>query len=103
MSAAQSSFGWTRRVLTTVPFSIDISFDDVSMCSGCEVHSGFNSAWDAVSTDLLAKLKVLRAAYPTYSITFTGHSLGAAIATIGCATYVHASPTLNRLFDLFIC
>lgn len=69
--------------------SAEVLLEDISLCSGCEVHSGFHAAWDAVSTDVFAKLTTLRTAYPTYSVSFTGHSLGAAVATIGCASYVH--------------
>lgn len=55
------------------------------MCDGCKVHSGFHGAWDAMADDVMDALQTLVATYPTYSVTFTGHSLGAAIATFGCA------------------
>lgn len=55
------------------------------MCDGCKVHSGFHGAWDAMADTVLDTLQDVVASYSDYSVTFTGHSLGAAIATLGCA------------------
>lgn len=38
-----------------------------------------------MADDVMDAVQALITAYPSYSITFTGHSLGAAIATFGCA------------------
>lgn len=55
------------------------------MCDGCEVHSGFHGAWDAMSDTVMSTVQELVADNSGYSVTFTGHSLGAAVATLGCA------------------
>lgn len=59
--------------------------ESIDLCDGCKVHSGFHGAWDAMADDVVNAVQALITEYPTYSITFTGHSLGAAIATFGCA------------------
>lgn len=59
--------------------------ESIALCDGCEVHSGFHGAWDNMADTVIETTQSLVAAYPTYNVTFTGHSLGAAIATLGCA------------------
>lgn len=66
-------------------YSLDIVMESIGLCDGCEVHSGFHGAWDEMADTVMATVQSLVAEYPTYSVTFTGHSLGAAIATLGCA------------------
>ncbi|KAI8630180.1 extracellular lipase [Xylariaceae sp. FL1651] len=56
-----------------------------SLVSGCLVHSGFAKAWDEISGPALSALKAAAAANPSYKIVFTGHSLGAAVSSLGAA------------------
>lgn len=56
-----------------------------SLASGCKVHSGFAKAWSEISSPVLAAVKAAKAAYPAYKIVFTGHSLGAAVSSLGAA------------------
>lgn len=53
---------------------------------GC-VHSGFKSALDEVWNPLVARLQELAKERPTRTVWFTGHSLGAALATLAAARY----------------
>lgn len=53
--------------------------------SGCKVHSGFAKAWDEISAAVLSAVKAAKAANPAYKIVFTGHSLGAAVSSLGAA------------------
>ncbi|KAI1422196.1 lipase [Xylaria sp. FL1777] len=62
-----------------------IQNDCSSLASGCLVHSGFAKAWDEVSSAALAAVKAAKAANPGYKIVFTGHSLGAAVSSLGAA------------------
>lgn len=51
------------------------------------VHAGFQFALNAVWPDVRSKLQNYRAANPDAPIFFTGHSLGAALATIAVARF----------------
>ena len=52
------------------------------LCSGCEVHKGFYEAEKAVFPYILSQVKALKSKFPTYRVITTGHSLGAALATL---------------------
>ncbi|KAI0104862.1 extracellular lipase [Nemania sp. FL0031] len=62
-----------------------IQKDCSSLASGCKVHSGFAKAWDEISSAVLTAVKAAQAANPSYKIIFTGHSLGAAVSSLGAA------------------
>ena len=53
-----------------------------SGCSGCEVHEGFADMWTSFRTIVYDHVEAFRATYPTAPILVTGHSLGAAVATL---------------------
>ncbi|KAI0196497.1 lipase-like protein [Xylaria flabelliformis] len=65
----------------------DLTFlqEDCNLGSGCKVHSGFALAWDEISDAVLNAVKTAKAANPGYRIVFTGHSLGAAVSSLGAA------------------
>jgi putative lipase involved disintegration of autophagic bodies len=46
----------------------------------CYVHSGFYSATQSVSEDVVAEVARLKALYPSFKVKTTGHSLGGAMA-----------------------
>jgi triacylglycerol lipase len=54
---------------------------------GGSVHSGFKSALDEVWTPLVACLQQLAKERPNRTIWFTGHSLGAALATLAAVRF----------------
>ncbi|KAI0977503.1 lipase [Xylaria arbuscula] len=65
--------------------------DDCSnLVSGCLVHSGFAKAWDEISDAVLSAVNSAKSANPGYRIVFTGHSLGAAVSSLG-AVYARQS------------
>jgi len=49
-------------------------------CNGCKVHTGFNSASQRISPDLMARLETALTRLPMATVVVTGHSLGAALA-----------------------
>ncbi|KAI0397050.1 lipase [Xylariaceae sp. FL0594] len=58
---------------------------DCGFISGCKVHEGFAKAWEEISEAALAAVQTAKAANPSYKIVFTGHSLGAAVSSLGAA------------------
>jgi hypothetical protein len=51
-------------------------------CSGCNVHKGFYTAEQKSLAGILSEVKSLKEQFPSYSVMVTGHSLGAALATL---------------------
>ncbi|KAL1964353.1 hypothetical protein VTN77DRAFT_7038 [Rasamsonia byssochlamydoides] len=60
--------------------------DASAICSGCEAHDGFYSSWQSVASTLTSQISSALSAYPNYKLVFTGHSLGAALATLGAVS-----------------
>ncbi|RAH46203.1 lipase family protein [Aspergillus brunneoviolaceus CBS 621.78] len=64
--------------------NIDFGLTDASsICTGCEIHSGFWKAWETVASTIASKVEAAVTTYSDYDLVFTGHSLGAALAAIG--------------------
>lgn len=55
---------------------------DYPLCSGCSVHEGFYHAEQAVYSSIKSEIQALMSKYPSYDVVLTGHSLGAALATL---------------------
>lgn len=55
------------------------------ICTGCSAHSGFLDSWTGAKPLVQAAVDGARATYPLYKIVATGHSLGAAVATLAAA------------------
>ncbi|ETS80671.1 hypothetical protein PFICI_08200 [Pestalotiopsis fici W106-1] len=81
--------------------------------TGCLLHTGFYAAWLEVKDVITAAVSAAKTANPSYSIVFTGHSLGAAVATVGAAytrkdgysidIYTYGSPRVgNRAFVAYV-
>ncbi|KAI9357061.1 Alpha/Beta hydrolase protein [Zopfochytrium polystomum] len=49
--------------------------------SAVKVHSGFYNVWTAIKPSITPLVNNLKSRYPSYTVSFTGHSLGAAVAT----------------------
>ncbi|KAJ5318141.1 hypothetical protein N7508_002649 [Penicillium antarcticum] len=72
------------RTLSTWIANLDFGLTDASsLCSDCEVHSGFWKSWETVADDLTVKIKAALSTYSGYTLVLTGHSFGAAVATLG--------------------
>ncbi|KAK8066310.1 hypothetical protein PG997_013057 [Apiospora hydei] len=83
------------------------------LVGGCLLHAGFAGAYKEVAEPLRTALAAATKANPDYKIVFTGHSLGAAIATVAAAyeraaghaidLYTYGSPRVgNRAFVDFV-
>lgn len=54
---------------------------------GGKAHTGFLDAWREVKVELLSYLKSLQSDHPKITFWFTGHSLGAALATLAADSF----------------
>lgn len=69
---------------------LDLSMDDcddlpVADDSDCEIHSGFNDAWNNVKDWVYTFVANASSTYPNHTLIVTGHSLGGAVGTIAAA------------------
>ncbi|KAJ1402224.1 Alpha/Beta hydrolase protein, partial [Ochromonadaceae sp. CCMP2298] len=83
-NAAQSSIYVVFRGSTSIQDwmnNLDVVMTDYP-CSGCEVHKGFLKAQQSVLPFVTEKVTALLQKYPSYAVVVTGHSLGAAMATL---------------------
>lgn len=62
---------------------------------GCSVHKGFYQAEQNVIGDVLSQVGSLLNKYPSYDVLVTGHSLGAALATLTAFDIAYAYPDAN--------
>jgi hypothetical protein len=70
----------------------DFTFTKVSYESfSCQVHKGFYDGVQAVITDVISEVKRLQEIYPSYRVVTTGHSLGAALATLTAVDLVESN------------
>jgi triacylglycerol lipase len=74
------------RTIDTWIANLDFGKDSVDeLCSGCEVHGGFWRSWQVVADSITSGIESALVTYPGYTVVFTGHSFGAALATLGAA------------------
>ncbi|KAI9368116.1 Alpha/Beta hydrolase protein [Aspergillus egyptiacus] len=72
------------RALDTWIANLNFGKDSVDdLCSGCEVHGGFWQSWQVVADSVASGVESALQTYPDYTIVFTGHSFGGAVATLG--------------------
>lgn len=55
---------------------------EYSYCDDCYVHDGFKQSWDEISSYAMSYVEAAFVTYPDYTLVVTGHSLGAAVATL---------------------
>ncbi|KAJ5831757.1 hypothetical protein N7474_000068 [Penicillium riverlandense] len=71
------------RTLSTWIANLNFDLSNSTLCSGCEVHTGFWKSWDTVSAKLKSEIDSAMKKYPGYTLVLTGHSFGAALAVLG--------------------
>ncbi|KAK2006654.1 lipase [Colletotrichum eremochloae] len=80
---------------------------DSDLCSGCKVHNGFQDTWAGIEQTVTVVVPGLRSVHPDYNVVTTGHSLGAALATLSSAhlrqrmgipidSYLYGSPRVGN-------
>ncbi|KAK7915325.1 Lipase [Apiospora marii] len=65
--------------------NIKAGLKDSDLCRGCKVHDGFQDTWNDISQTVMSVVTGLHSVHPEYRIATTGHSLGAALATLSAA------------------
>ncbi|KAI1016627.1 hypothetical protein LB504_006988 [Fusarium proliferatum] len=86
--------------------NLDFGQEDCSLVSGCGVHSGFQRAWNEISSQATAAVASARKANPSFKVISTGHSLGGAVAVLAAANlrvggtpvdiYTYGSPRVGN-------
>lgn len=94
------SFRGSRTVDTWIA-NLDFGKDGVDdLCSGCEVHGGFWKSWQVVADTLTSGVKSALETYPGFTVVFTGHSFGAALATLGAVQLRNAGYSIEHVSRL---
>ncbi|KAL3476457.1 Alpha/Beta hydrolase protein [Aspergillus californicus] len=84
------------RTLDTWIANLDFGLEAVDdLCTGCEVHGGFWKSWEVVADSIASGIESALTTYPGYTVVFTGHSFGAALATLGAAELRKAGYTIE--------
>ena len=65
--------------------NFNFAMDPTDLCTGCNVHKGYWSAWKEARPVVIPKIQEAVDKYPDYGLVVTGHSLGAAVATLAAA------------------
>jgi hypothetical protein len=78
-----------------------------TLVTGCLIHAGFDAAYNEINPIMLAAVQSARTANPSYALVLTGHSLGAAVATLAgaylrvegyaCDVYTYGSPRVGNV------
>lgn len=78
--------------------NLDTLMTGYRYCVGCQVHAGFNAAYNDIRDHVIARTKVLKREYPGSEIVVTGHSLGAAIATLAYVDLYNVFGKIEHLY-----
>jgi hypothetical protein len=62
--------------------NIRITFVDYPYCKECQVHKGWYNTYKNVMDQIMLDVSTLNVIFPSYKVVVTGHSLGAALASL---------------------
>ncbi|KAE8824634.1 hypothetical protein PTNB73_07480 [Pyrenophora teres f. teres] len=74
--------------------NLEFDVTQTNLCDDCTAHRGFWQSWLDAKDRVQSAVQQAAASFPKYKITVTGHSLGAAIATLAAATMRHDGYTV---------
>lgn len=70
------------RTLANWISNMDTTMSASTLCTGCEVHTGFWNDYQTVAATLQSQIDSAQKTYPGYALMITGHSLGGALALL---------------------
>eukprot|EP00602_Paraphysomonas_sp_CaronLab_P007640 CAMPEP_0185024244 /NCGR_PEP_ID=MMETSP1103-20130426/7239_1 /TAXON_ID=36769 /ORGANISM="Paraphysomonas bandaiensis, Strain Caron Lab Isolate" /LENGTH=255 /DNA_ID=CAMNT_0027557163 /DNA_START=94 /DNA_END=861 /DNA_ORIENTATION=+ len=79
--------------------NLDVRLTTYPSCSKCEVHEGFYQAEQSCFPGVLDQVRQLKEKFPSYTVIVTGHSLGAALATLTATDLVNSGISPVRMFN----
>ena len=80
---------------------IDLNKVCSNLCDTCYVHDGFWKSWTDLRDMIVPNVMKATEAHPDYRFIVTGHSLGAAIATLAAADLRKLNPWFMEHTELF--
>lgn len=78
--------------------NMEATLVDYPHCDGCKVHNGWYKAMGKVIDQVLVDVATLAMKFPGYKISVTGHSLGAAMATL---TFVELATVPGYAMEMY--
>jgi predicted lipase len=79
--------------------NLDAVLTSYPRCSNCQIHKGFYTAEQGVISLVTSYVQALKSKYPSYTVIVTGHSLGAAMATLTAVDLKESGLTPLRMFN----
>ncbi|MCJ1249667.1 hypothetical protein MMC30_006893 [Trapelia coarctata] len=92
-----------RGTLSKLNWKVDLTLTRraTAWCEGCFVHKGFWEAWQEIRGKIIPLVKQARIEHPDYRVRITGHSLGAAIATLAATEFRMMDPHYLNITELY--
>lgn len=78
--------------------NLDALLTSYPKCDKCQVHKGFYNAQKSVSDYVVSAVQALKQKFPSYTVVVTGHSLGAAMATLTTVDLLDSGIAPVRMF-----
>ncbi|MCJ1392727.1 hypothetical protein MMC18_005598 [Xylographa bjoerkii] len=94
--AFRGSDSWTNWVVNLEMIRVATGW-----CDDCNVHDGYWKSWHEIKDRIVPLLEKAVEEHPEYRIIITGHSLGAAIATIAAAEVRMIGPHFMKFTELY--
>ena len=79
--------------------NVNLTGVTAASCSGCQVHTGFQSALQPIQAGILSAIKATNAGgFFGPKLTVTGHSLGAGLASLAAGSLVGSGLSVNAVY-----
>lgn len=91
-----------RGTLSKLNWKVDLRLirRATAWCEGCFVHEGFWEAWEEIRGKIVPLVEQARIEHPDFRVRITGHSLGAALATLAATELRRSDPHYLNVIEL---